>query len=131
MLPYLFQYSDKDLMSKFKKMIQTNHMIQSKRPSADAHSIREQTRRLDFLSDLDKSAERGHDSSSIIFSDIKDFSSTNMSSIMQNQEGNIISNILRPFESGLTIFNNFQQMMLFKKGDDEFYSYKMKIYDVG
>ncbi len=131
MLPYLLQYSDKDLLSKFKHVIKTNHMIQSKRPANENQLSRESTKRLDFLSELDRSAERGHDTSSIVFSDIKDFSSTNMSSIMQNQEESIIANILRPFESGLTIFNNFQQMMLFKKGDDEFYSYKMKIYDVG
>lgn len=126
---YLFQYSSKDLQSKFRHTITTNQMILSKRSSGEGPGLKEHTRKLDLLSGLDR--ESGAENSSIIFSDIKDFSSTNMSSIMQNQDEKITTSLLRPFESGLTIFNNFQQMLLYRKPDDEFYAYKMKIYDVG
>jgi hypothetical protein len=130
MFPYLFQYSEKDLMKKFRNIIETNHMIQGKKKIPDLNLIKEFTKKIDVLSDLDQSRERGNDNSSINYSDFKEFGSTSMSIVMQNHEESIIASILRPFESGITLFNSFQQMMLFKKNDDEFYNYKMKIYDV-
>lgn len=127
----LFKYSDKDLRTKFMNIIQTNHHMSLKTLVSLEEPIINNIRRQ-FNTQI--SIEEKFENESQVFNlkELNDLNSTNMCSIMQNPEESesIINNLLRPFETGINLFYNFQQIVVFKKADDEFYEYKLKIYEV-
>ena len=128
----LFKYSDKDLRSKFRNIIQTNHYMSLKTlVSLEEPIINNMRRQFNTQISIEEKLE--NESQILNLKELNDLNSTNMCSIMQNPEESesIINNLLRPFETGMNLFYNFQQIVVFKKADDEFYEYKLKIYEVG
>ena len=129
MHPNFFKYDKRDLHKKFQQIIETNHMINEKSnytpPLPTAKNLRDGIK----LDDSGPDIEEEKDSISL-FSDMKNMSSTNISAVIQTPSDNILSLLRSPLESGAEIFNNIQNLVIFRKKDDEFYSYKMKIYNV-
>lgn len=124
-----FKYSEKDLRLKFANIIQTNHMISQKTPF-NIYSENGIPFEKNINFDVIFEDKRESFSNENAFSDLKEMGSTNMSSLMQNPDESIIHSLLRPFETGMSLFQNFQQIVVFKKKDDDFYEYKLKIYEV-
>lgn len=124
MLPNYFKYPRKDLHKKFRQIIETNKMISEK--SNINPKIPALRKSIDNIDENIKE-ELGNSS---FFTDIKDISSTNISSIMQHSDESLINFFLAPFESGYMKFHDIQKLLVFKKRGDEFYSYKQKIYEL-
>ena len=122
MLPNYFKYSRKDLNKKFRQIIETNKMICRKsKIKAEFPALKK--------NNLDGEKEEVNNSS--FFTDIRDISSTNISAIMQEPEESLINFFLLPFENGYLKINDINKLLIFKKkGQDEFFSYKQKIYEV-
>lgn len=120
----LFKYSDQDLRAKFAHTIATNHLVGRHFPPDPDTAGPSQP---DFLSVLDDSFS-GTKSGSM--SDLRDVSSTNMSMILSNPEDGMLRGLLRPLGSGIGLFKDLQQMVVFRKKDDDFFDYKIKVYEV-
>jgi hypothetical protein len=120
----LFKYSDQDLRAKFAHTVATNHVIGCHFP-ADLDLPGQCS--PDLLSAFDDS-NSGTKLGSL--SDGRDLSSTNMSMIISNPEDGMLRGLLRPLGSGIGLFKDLQQMMVFRKKDDDFFDYKLKVYEV-
>ena len=129
MYPNYLKYSSNDLHKKFKKIIQTNYMISVKSNNpAPIPTDKNLKNPIDLYTSVIES--RDEKSRISLFSDMKNVSTGDLSIIMSTPKDNIISMIKSPFKNGVEIFGNAQNLMVFKKKGDEFYAYKMKIYDV-
>lgn len=104
-------------------MIETNSMLHQKEGHFQSYP-----EIINYEDDDDFYFQRNFNVS--FFSDIMDLSSTNISAIMERHEDDMLSILKGSVKGGMETIHHLQKVINFKKKEDEFYDYKIKMFHI-